>query len=512
MVKWSKATVGKGAVYIYIETIIVMISGYGFWIVMSKMSTAEVIGTSSALVSLANIFTVVAGIGISNGVQRFLGKSFSEGKIDEAKLYVKASFLFVCIGIVACSTIIFLARDWVYSTFKIDFALIIIAIMLVGSSSLTTLFRSVAIGSLNSQVLPKIITVSSTAKIFVAVILILMGTGVLGLTIGYTINHIISSILLGIVILTIFKLSNKNKNNQIIITAGSAAAAANFSHACKNIVTSSVVSWIPFLITTIGSQLGTIVIFGFQGSDQAGMYFIALTIVNGITGTMYSLFTVALPALSAMQDGRKRFTWHAIRLSALISLPFSSALIFYSREIMQLIGQAYIEASSSLGILLLSMLPTAVLTGVNALVYSYGNYKQVLAIGLATSIPRTILYFVLVPIYGSTGAAMSYTIGAIVGFAVSVVVANRIKMQMFWKDLAYILIIPTGIAFVLDLLHVNYIIGIAATLIISYISLLRLRILKRADIRDVVSMLPSNISNQVTNTLKIIDKKLNWFY
>jgi O-antigen/teichoic acid export membrane protein len=334
-----------------------------------------------------------------------------------------------------------------------------------------------------------------------------MGTGVLGLTIGYAFYEILSSILLGIVILTIFKLSNKNNNNQRITLA-----AANFIQACKNIVTASVVRWIPYLITTIGSQLGTIVIFGFQGSDQAGMYFIALLIVNGITYAMYSLFIVALPALSAMQDGRKRFTWHAIRLSALISLPFSSALIFYSREIMQLIGQAYIEASSSLEILLLSMLPTVVLTGVTALVYSYGNYKQVLAIGLATSIPRTTLYFVLVPIYGNTGAAMSYTIGAIVGFAVSVAIANRIKMQMFWKDLAYILIIPTGVAFVLDLLHVNYIVGIAATLVISYITLLRLRVLKRADIREAVSILPNSISNQVTNILKIIDKKLNWFY
>jgi O-antigen/teichoic acid export membrane protein len=153
-----------------------------------------------------------------------------------------------------------------------------------------------------------------------------------------------------------------------------------------------------------------------------------------------------------------------------------------------------------------------VFTGVTALVYSYGNYKQVLAIGLATSIPRTTLYFVLVPIYGNTGAAISYTIGAVVGFAISLVIANRIKMQMSWRDLAYILIIPMGIAFVLDLLHANYIVGIAATLVISYISLLRIRILKRGDIRDIINILPNSISVQVTNMLKTIDKKLNWFH
>jgi O-antigen/teichoic acid export membrane protein len=502
----KSSIVGKSAAFVYIETIAALILGYVFWIVLSQITSAEVIGASSALISLTNIFGVVALIRIDDGVQRFLGKSFSEGKIDEAKLYIKASLFLVSIGVLASSITILLISSWIYDVYGIDFSLVVVAVMIVASSTIFGLLYSVVIASLKTKVLPKIMIVSSTAKLFVTVILILMGTGVLGLTIGYALNHIISSILLGIFILTIFKLSNKNNNNQII------TAAANFSHACKNIVTASVASWIPHLITTIGSQLGTIVIFGFQGSDQAGTYFIALTIVTGITYAMYSLFTVALPALSGMQDGRKRFTWHTIRLSALISLPFSSALIFYSREIMQLVGQAYIEASSSLEILLLSMLPTVVLTGVTTLVYSYGNYKQVLAIGLATSIPRTALYFVLVPIFGNTGAAISYTIGAIVGFAVSVAIANRIKMQMFWRDLAYILIIPTGVAFVLDLVHLNYLVGIAATLVISYILLLRLRILTKTDVRDIVSILPNSISNQITRILRIIDRKLNWFF
>lgn len=503
----KSSIVGKSAAYLYIESIVAMIIGYIFWIILSQITSAEVIGASSALISLTNIFAVVALIGIDEGNQRFLGKSFSEGKIDDVKLYVKASLFLVSVGILASSIAILLISSWIHDVYGIDFSLVIVAIILVASNAIQLLLYSVVTASLKTKVLPKIMIVSSTAKLLLTVILILMGTGVLGLTIGYTVNHIISSILLAIVILTTFALSNKNNNSNQIRTA-----VANFSHACRNIVTAGVARWIPHIITTIGSQLGTIVIFGFQGSDQAGMYFIALIIVNGITYAMYSLFTVALPALSAMQDGRKRFTWHAIRLSALISVPFSSALIFYSREIMQLVGQTYIEASLSLEILLLSMLPTTVFTGVTVLVYSYGNYKQVLAIGLATSIPRTTLYFALVPVYGNTGAAMSYTIGAIVGFAVSIAIANKIKMQMSWKDLGYILIIPTGVAFGLDLLHVNFIVGIAATLVISYISLLRLRILKRTDIRDAVNILPNSISDQVTSILKMIDRKSNWFY
>ena len=120
---------------------------------------------------------------------------------------------------------------------------------------------------------------------------------------------------------------------------------ARFIAISKSILVSSIVYWIPFLITTIGSQLGTIVVFGSQGANQAGVYFLALTIVTGITDVMNSLFTIALPTLSGLRDYRKRVAWHTIRFSALILLPFTCSLIFYSKEIMELFGQNYTNGS-----------------------------------------------------------------------------------------------------------------------------------------------------------------------
>jgi O-antigen/teichoic acid export membrane protein len=199
-------------------------------------------------------------------------------------------------------------------------------------------------------------------------------------------------------------------------------------------------------------------------------------------------------------------------MSLLISLPFSSSIIFYSKEVMQLFGQGYSEGSSSLEILLLSMLPTAIMTGTNILVYSYGNYRQVLAIGLATSIPRTLLYFILVPIFGGTGAAMSYTIGSVIGFIVSIVISKKVGMQIFWKELAYILVIPTTVGFLLSYFGINYIVGIFATLILSYILFLKLLIITRSDIHDSLRILPYSISNPIINIFNILEKKLNGSY
>ena len=124
---------------------------------------------------------------------------------------------------------------------------------------------------------------------------------------------------------------------------------------------------------------------------------------------------------------------------------------------MQLFGAGYIEGSSTLEILLLSILPNAIVGGITILVFSYGNNKQVLMLGLASSLPRTVLYFLLVPIYGGVGAAITYLIGSLIGFVLSIIITKKVKMRVFWKDLGYVILIPTILAFLLYYIGINYI-------------------------------------------------------
>jgi O-antigen/teichoic acid export membrane protein len=490
--QFNKRMFGRGAAYMYIETIAALISGYIFWIIMSRITTSEIIGITSTLFSLAGIVTVVASIGIPTGIQRFLGKSFSDKKLDEAKTLVLVALFLVCIGIAACSIVILITQNWIQGIFEFDLELILIAILYIGSAVLFMLFRSVVIASLNTKSLPIIIISASVVKVSLAAVLLLIGAGTVGLAIGFASYYVLSSIILGIFVMrTIFKSSNKSN------------LVFRFIAISKSILVSSIVYWIPFLITTVGSQLGTIVVFGSQGANQAGVYFLTLTIVTGITVVMNSLFTIALPTLSGLRDYRKRFAWHTIRFSAIILLPFSCSLIFYSEEVMKLFGQNYTNGSSSLEILLLSMLPMTVLTGINTLVYSYGNYRDVLIIGLAVSIPRTLLYFLLVPIYSGAGAAIGYTVGSIIGCLVSLCIARKIGMKVLWKELGIIFIVPSTLAFALGFYQFNFILGIIAATSISYIILLKIHIITSSDVQDLLVILPEGLSGRLS---KLINK------
>jgi O-antigen/teichoic acid export membrane protein len=495
--------VGRGTIYLYLQFLSSIIAGYIFWILITKFTTTETIGNFALVISLSEIFANIAIIGIPDGVQRFLAKSFSEKRLSDAKVFVTISLIFLTIGIVTSSTLILIFSGWFLNTFGIPPNFIIIIVLLLASYATYLVLYSVVIASLKTKVLPMIIIVSSASRLVAGTIAVLMDSGVFGLALGYTfLGHTLSSILLAVVVIKLVRVSENNKNEDVV----------GIKPASKNLLTAGVVAWIPNLITIVGLDLGILVVFGTHGPDQSGIYFIVITLVSGINSILYSLFTIALPVLSTMLDGRKRFAWETIRMSSIIMLPISSSLFFYAKDIMQLFSPSYVEGALSFQILLLSVFPNIVTGGVETLVYSYGHYRRSLAITIAMNVLRVVLYFILVPIYGVTGAGISYTIGAIMGISMSVIVAKRIPMKFAWKNLLPVLVIPMSINFLVAATHITYIIGIPSTLIISYLILIKLKIFTRADIVYLIELLPYRISEPLLRWLAKIEKAFDKFY
>ncbi len=495
----NKSNIGKGVMYLYIEAITTMFSGYVYWLILSKITSPSIIGTSSATLSFISIFIVIASMGVGGGIQRFLGKSIVNKKIENVKGFINSSLLITSLGILGSSIIILILKDWIYHSFKINFSLIIISIIIMGSMSILGTLRAIIVPSLNTKIITTSSILSTIIKLTATVILVLVGAGVMGILIGFMLYPIISSIILTIAIKKTFY----NQNNKII----ERGKTISLFYSTKDIFIASNAFWVPAMITTIGSQLGTIFVMISNGANSAGIYFISFSLVTGISVIMSVLSTIAYPAISAMTDGRKRAVWRLIKISLIIILPLSHAIIFYSADILQLFGSNYAKGSSNLQILILSILPTAIISGVSVLVYAYGNNRHVLIIGLFTSIPRTLLYFIFVPIFGSNGAAITYLAGSIIGFIVSVIIANRIRLEIFWKQILLISIIPALLAVFLKYLGIHYIFGITSTIVISYILLLKIHIINREDIQDILKILPKTIANpMIYSIVKISDK------
>jgi len=473
--------------------------GTFFWFILAKFTTPEIIGISSTLVSISVIFMTISLMAVPTGIQRLLSKSFSEKLIGQAKVFVGASVLLVAIGLFVTSIILLAIGDSILANYEIDSTLVFIAILLVASSCFTALFRAVVISSLKTKILPVIMIVSGIVKIGLAIILISVGMEAIGVMIGFTSFFILSSILLAVNLIMIFK-SSKEKSE------------INVKNAIRNIFSASVVSWIPALITVPGIYLGTIVVFGIEGASQAGIYFIAFSVATALTTLMLVLLTLGYPLLSSMKDGRKRLVWRLMKMSLVFGLPIVSIIMFYPNDILQVFGKDYLKGSFALEILLVSMLPLVVASGVRILSYAYGNYRQVLAIGLGLSLPRIFLYFILVPIFGNSGAALSFTIGSIVGLIVSIVIAKRMGLNLFGKDLFIIFIIPTILAYTLSYFEIHLALSIFVIVLLPYILFIRFGIITRDDLQDTLGVLPKNIATPTLNFVNRIAQKLNSSY
>lgn len=425
-------------------------------------------------------------LSVPTGSTRFLGKSFSERRTEDAKVLVKASLLIICSSILVCSAAILVFKQWISPA--IGFDLIVILILLIGISAIASLLRSVRIASLETKSLPIIMIISSIFRIILAIILVLLGNGVVGITLGYLSGYASAVALLSFILVT--NLIPVKKESTI-----------HLYHACKSILVASVPSWIPKVMGVVGAHLGTVLVFGTSGASEAGSYFIAFAIFYAIDGIKTSLFSIAFPILSAMDDQRKRFVWRLIKMSLIVSLPISFSVMLYSNEVLGLIGPDYMQGSLPLKIILLSMLPLTFFVGISTLVYSYGSYWQVFSISLGSNMSRVLLYFILVPLYGSEGAAVAFTLGSAIGFIVSIIIAKRIGMLILWKDLVLIFIIPAGLAFTLDYFHVIYIIGIPVILVLSLIFLRMSGVLSKSDVRESLGILPDSIGKPLINIL-----------
>lgn len=476
-----------------------MFLGYLLWFILARIATPEIIGTSSAVISLTAIFTSIATLGLPAGVSRFLAKEFYEGNLYEVNTYVKAALVLLSFGILTSVTIFIIINSWVSIT--LDETLIIFAIILIGSTTTFALLHSIIISSLRTKVIPKVTVIASSAKFVLVIILMLMHVGVTGILMGYAVYEILASILLAFSIFRMIKHQDKSKS------------IIKLNDFFKRILEASVPHWIPKLITTLGGfNLGTIIVFGSNGAAEAASYFLAHAIFAAIFALVTPMFAISYPALAAMSDGRKRFTWRIMKISLIISIPLSSSVIFYSDDIVGLLGRDYMDASILLRMFLLAILPLSISHMIGQLVYAYGSYRQVLYLGIASSIPRTVLYIVLVPVLGGIGAVTSYLVGSLIGFVLSAIVAKKIGMIIHWKDLGLIVIISTIPAFTFSYLQINYILGILSTIVISVVVFVKFRILTKSDIEDVINVLPGDIAKPLIIIFTKVGRALNADY
>jgi len=81
--------------------------------------------------------------------------------------------------------------------------------------------------------------------------------------------------------------------------------------------------------------------------------------------------------------------------------------------------------------------------------------------------------------------------------AVSVIVAKRIRMLIFWQQPALIFIIPMGLAFTLGYFHATPIIEIPVILVLSLALFYIFHVLAKSDVCTSLDLLPDSMGKTI---------------
>lgn len=310
----------------------------------------------------------------------------------------------------------------------------------------------------------------SFSRLFIGVLLLYLSPNLFGVILPIIVATIMSDVLLLFYTAKLFKESKVEFGVQ--------------SSCLKDLLPAGFASWIPSTLTILGQSIGVLSIYGYMGSTETGLYYISFALASLVYNFPKSILELMFPVLSGMEDGRKRISSRIIGLSLALTTPIALALALYPHVLLSVLGPKYLEASNILAILALGAIVTPIVSGYGSYIYAIGKYVHVTLIGLATNLGMVILYALLIPLLGSMGVAIAYTLGFLISL-VAILPSSYVSGFRFgWRQYIKTIAIPGLLATSIYVLNVQWFIGAPIILLASLFAYARLHIVSKMDLLE----------------------------
>ncbi len=478
----SATKILRGGLWLYLSSVVNNFFGFIFWLTISAIAGPNVLGVVSAVIGLSSMVMNLTSLGIPIGMQRFLGMYVSRRELF-AEFFWSSTLLLLSIELtvaVALTAMVLMGIP----ILNFSAPMILVASLMTVVSALGSCITSLLVSLVRTNILTLATFIGNIAKLVLGTTLVLAGFGWVGAAIAYV------AIPLAIVVIGFY-------SSRTLIWA---RPRLDLDKA-KEVVKAGIASWIPNTILVLGQQLAILSVFGARGAVETGLLYLALTIAGFIGAIATSMLSLLLPVLSSMESGRETLCSYAIRLSLSLATPIAVAIALYPSLPLSLLGKSYVEASPLLRMVMPSVLLLIPTSAIVNLFYSYGMYRRVAVAGTLSSGVRVCLYLALVPIYGASGAAIAYTLGAAAPIPYLVYTA-RGMVRVEPRHILTVLLVPSVTALALHLLNAPWYVGIPLVLA-SYILYTRLGAVTRRDLRIVAqSFVSSETIDSVYRRLK----------
>ncbi|MCX6776186.1 MAG: flippase [Candidatus Micrarchaeota archaeon] len=396
-----KTSVSKGTFYLLVAQAIFLGVGYAVHIALGRLMGPELYGVFGVVLGLMSIVMLIPSSGVPIAVSKFIScNEKSAGSILKESLKIQL-ILCTVIFLIYFSSAGLIATALSDERFILYVRLTSVSIFLVGISSVYSGYLN-GVRHFGKQ---SLVSIAHSLTKLTAILLVVMGLGVLGAVFGYLLSYL-AALLLALWFSRLVTGDGKFEWRKILYFSMPVIAYSVFSNLLPNID-----------ILMIKSLL--------RNDSLVGYYNSASTIGRLFYFLVGTLFATLIPAISVSiaagnQKKANRYVTSSIRYSLMLLIPISLVVSATASDLASFVySSAFAQAGEPLSIFIFGISFFTLLSGLASMLIAAGKPKHCMLILGLVCLLSLALNFLLIPVMGIKGAALASTISSFVGLVVA---------------------------------------------------------------------------------------------
>lgn len=427
-----RASIAGGA-WIYLSGLTISLTGFAFWIALTRIVGVSSVGLASTVVSSASIAATLVSAGLNLAIAREVATRGWRAVFSAAVLSVVLS---VAAALVAVPMIenLGIGDPAIVAVTSLLAFLTVLSLFALSSLIGFERFRHYFVSALGGSI----------AKLLVGTLLALMGMTLLAPLVGY-----LAYPATALVIALAFLLKGIR-----VVRIGGRDVVSLASLAFSNY---------PFVFSNQLMTMLSVYLFAYvvKKSVPTGVFYISMMVALAVASIPSSILGAALPI--GARRGTDPFA-ESLRIGLSVALPIAVPLIAWPQPILATINPRLLEGVNTLRILLLSIVPLSALSALINKLNREGRAKEIALVGISRLALLASSLLIFSKTWGLEGAALAFFVAsaAFIPYVFVRMPSTASPLTKIWAAMA-----ATGVATLLAPSH-----GLAIAVVATVISIL----------------------------------------
>jgi len=425
-----------------------------FWLLLSQFVLTSELGEAVTVVSIVMLIATI----IQLGIEYPLLKNSS----IKPQFMVTALVFELIIAVISIPILLYVMN--VVFDYGFELTLIAIAMLIVVPSANVLRFSLLGVSNVKKVLI--IFAFGTGIKLLIGIVLASSGLGSLGILLAFL------SFAIAVLIPTLYFAGKRFgfRSNRMVHT--------------KEVVQSALVN-APIKVRPITRYL-IIFLLPFFGIIEAeiGIFYMALVIAWAAGSLANSMAFMVIPAST---KAKTDLSAESLRFGLSLTVPLTVALMVAPDSFLSIIGSDYSAGGTALFVLATSIIPQVILANSVARFNNLGKTRELFIVGLIHVVVLITTLILLVPIYGSLGAAFSVLVASVASVLPALIWSDRKQMKFITISILSIAVgWLTGNAIIaVQPMHILF--AIIISMIVSFLIILATKTLSLSELREALN-------------------------